>query len=195
MPLRNGEHGYGLVTKALHWGTLALMATQFTIGYGMDADAPVDRADDVLDAREDACESENDAAEERCEEAIDRQEDALKDDGDYAVFDGSWDLVDLHVLLGLVILGLAVARTVWRIAVPLPPWDERLGAVDRKVAHATEIALIATQYVIPLSGLWLILSSDDSVLPLHIVGHAVFFGALVLHVGLVVRRGLVARML
>ena len=36
MPLRNGEHGYGLVTKSVHWGTLLLMAVQFTVGYGMD---------------------------------------------------------------------------------------------------------------------------------------------------------------
>ena len=79
MPLRNGDHGYGLVTKAFHWGTLALMAAQFTIGYGMDADAAVDRADDRVNAQDEACESENDAAEERCEEAVDRQEDALKE--------------------------------------------------------------------------------------------------------------------
>ena len=196
MPLRNGEHGYGFVSKALHWGTLALMSAQFTIGYGMDAED--DRADDVLDAHEDACESENDASEERCEEAVDAREDALKDD-DYSVFDGSFDgsfdLVDLHVVLGLTILALAVARTAWRIGTPLPPWDERLNPFDRRVAHATEITLIATQYVVPLSGLWLIASSDDSVLPLHIVGHAVFYAALVLHVGLVLRRGLLARLL
>ena len=194
MPLRNGEHGYGLITKALHWGTFLLMATQFTIGYGMEADAAVDRADDRLDSQDKACESENDAAEERCEEAVDRQEDALKDD-DYAVFDGGLDLIDLHVVLGLVILALAVARTVWRTTTPLPPWDDRLTPVDRKVAHATEVTLIATQYVVPLSGIWLVLASDDSVLPLHIAGHVAFFAALAVHIGLVLRRGLLARML
>ena len=170
------------------------MAGQFTIGYGMEADSAVDRADDRLDSQDKACESENDAAEERCEEAVDRQEDANKED-DYAVFEGDFDLVDLHVVLGLLILALAIARTAWRIGTPLPPWDDRLTPLDRKLAHGTEVTLIATQYVIPLSGLWLIASSDDSVLPLHIVGHAVFFAALVLHVGLVVRRGLLARML
>jgi len=194
MPLRNGDHGYGSVTKALHWGTVATMAVQFTIGYRMDADAGSDRADDRLDARDDACESEDDAVEERCEEAVDRQEDAVKDD-DYAVFDGSFDVVDLHVVLGLVILGLAVARTLWRVGTPLPPWDERLTGTDRRVAHATEVALIGTQYVIPLSGLWLVLADDDSVLPLHIAGHIGFFVALAVHVGLVLRRGTLTRML
>ena len=193
MPLRNGEHGYGLVTKALHWGTLAAMAVQFTIGYRMDADGPSDRADDRLDAREDACESENDAAEERCEEALDRQEDAVKDD-DYAVFHGSFDVVDLHVVLGLVILALAVVRTVWRLTTPLPPWDERLTPLDWRVANATERVLIATQFVIPLSGLWLVLADDDAVLPLHVAGHVGFFVALAVHVGLTLRRRTLGRM-
>ena len=194
MPLRNGEHGYGLVTKTVHWGTLLLMAVQFTVGYGMDADAGTDRADDRLDALEDACESENDAAEDRCEDAVDRQEDAVKDD-DYTVFDGDFDLLDLHVVLGLAILALAVVRTLWRIGTPLPPWDGRLTPVDRRVATATEITLIAATYVIPLSGLWLLLADDDSVLPLHIAAHIGFFVALAVHVGLVLRRGLLARML
>lgn len=194
MPLRNGEHGYGTVTKGLHWLTLALMAVQLTIGYTMDADAASDRADDRLDAVEDACESADDAAEERCEEAADRQEDAVKDD-EYAVLDGSLDPVDLHVLLGLVILALAVARTVWRVTTPLPPWDERLSAMDRRVANVTERVLIGTQFVVPLSGLWLVLADDDALLPLHVAGHLVFFAALAVHVGLVLRRRTLARML
>ncbi len=60
------------------------------IGYGMDADASVDRADDVVDAREMRAGRRTMPPEERCEDAVDRQEDALKDEGDYAVFDGSW---------------------------------------------------------------------------------------------------------
>ena len=194
MPLCNGDHGYGWMTKALHWGTVGAMAIQFTVGYRMDADAGTDRADERLDAREDACESEDDAAEERCEEALDRQEDVVEEDA-YAVLDGSFDVVDLHVVLGLVILALAVVRTVWRVTTPLPPWDERLAALDRRVANATERVLIATQFVIPLSGLWLVLADDDSVLPLHVAGHVAFFVALVVHVGLTLKRGTLARML
>jgi cytochrome b561 len=194
MPLRNGEHGYGWMTKTLHWATLLLMAVQFTIGYGMEADAEVDRVDDRLDAQEDACESENDAAEDRCEDAVDAREDANKD-SDYAVFEGDLDLVDLHVVLGLLILGLAVGRTLWRLRTPLPPWDERLGPLDRRLEHAAEVVLLSSQYVIPLSGLWLILANDDSVLPLHIAGHVAFFAGLLLHLGIVLRRGTLTRML
>ena len=194
MPLRNGEHGYGLVSRTLHWATLLVMAVQFTIGYGMEADAGVDRVDDALDAREDACESEDDAAEERCEESVDAREDAAKD-SDYAVFEGDLGLVDLHVVLGLLVLALAVVRTAWRLGTPLPPWDERLTPVDRRLEHAAEVVLLTSQYVIPLSGLWLVLADDDAVLPLHVAGHVAFFAGLLLHLGIVLRRGTLRRML
>ena len=38
--LRNGEHGYGVVTKVLHWLTVAAIVGQFFVGYTMDADSP-----------------------------------------------------------------------------------------------------------------------------------------------------------
>jgi cytochrome b561 len=194
MPLRNGEHGYGQVTKALHWVTLLLMSAQFTIGYAMDADAASDRADELIDAREEACESGDDEAEERCEQALDRQEDAAKDD-EYAVLDGSFDLVDLHVVLGLAILVLGLGRILWRARTPLPPWDERLSPLDRRVENLVERALIATQLLVPISGLWLVLADDDALLPMHVAGHVAFFGALAVHVVLVLRRGTLERML
>ena len=35
---RNGEHGYGWVTKVLHWLTFGLVVAQFVVGYLMDDD-------------------------------------------------------------------------------------------------------------------------------------------------------------
>ena len=32
MGARNGEHGYGWVTKTLHWSTVALVLAQFVVG-------------------------------------------------------------------------------------------------------------------------------------------------------------------
>lgn len=32
MPLRNGEHGCGLVTTSLHWLTVAAITSQFAVG-------------------------------------------------------------------------------------------------------------------------------------------------------------------
>ena len=36
MNARNGDHGYGFVTKWLHWVTVGLLAAQFAVGYLMD---------------------------------------------------------------------------------------------------------------------------------------------------------------
>ena len=33
---RNGEHGYGWVTKSLHWLTVAALIAQFVVGYLME---------------------------------------------------------------------------------------------------------------------------------------------------------------
>ena len=38
MPLRNGSHGYGTVTRSLHWATVLVLAAQFALGYTMDVD-------------------------------------------------------------------------------------------------------------------------------------------------------------
>jgi cytochrome b561 len=38
MHLRNGEHGYGVVTKLLHWLTVAAVAGTFLVGHRMDFD-------------------------------------------------------------------------------------------------------------------------------------------------------------
>ncbi len=43
MPLRNGPHGYGAVTKTLHWLTVLAIAAQFVVGYTMDDDSEAGR--------------------------------------------------------------------------------------------------------------------------------------------------------
>lgn len=103
-------------------------------------------------------------------------------------------LLTVHVLLGLTILALALLRVWWRRRTTLPPWAESLTAFDRRLAHWTERALYLSLFAIPLSGLWLVLVSDDA-LAVHIASHVVFFVAFAAHVGLVTRRGLLRRML
>ena len=95
MTARNGEQGYGWVTKALHWATVATLVAQFVVGWTLsdDAyDAAADRAQQRVDAFEDAgkdaAEQQGQAAEEefeaeveseveRREEAIDAREDSF----------------------------------------------------------------------------------------------------------------------
>jgi hypothetical protein len=60
--------------------------------------------------------------------------------------------------------------------------------------HATEVALLNLLFVVPLTGLSLVLGDDD-LLPLHVAAHVAFFVALAAHLGMVIGRRLVPRML
>jgi cytochrome b561 len=177
MPLRNGVHGYGLVTKTLHWTTVVAIASQFTVGYWMDAD-------DSGRGRGRGGDDSSGSGRGR----------GRGGDDDLSAFDGRLDLVDLHVVLGLVIVGLAVTRVLWRRTTPLPPWSPRLTPADRRIVHATEVTLLAMLFLVPITGLALLLAGDD-LLPLHIAAHVAFFVALAAHLAMVVGKGLVPRML
>jgi cytochrome b561 len=99
-----------------------------------------------------------------------------------------------HVLLGLAIVVVGVLRVVWRRTTPLPPWDARLTETDRVVLHWAERTLLALLFVVPATGIALVVGSGDLV-PLHIAAHLCFYAALLVHVGVVVRRRVVGRML
>jgi cytochrome b561 len=209
MRLRNGEHGYGAVTKLLHWLTVGAIAGQFLVGYRMptEADMPEvdcdppdeehsggdtsDGKDERLDREEDRCESAQDI---RQDEADDLVGTAWADLGAGHILDGGLSLPEAHVLLGIAILLLAVLRVLWRATTPLPPWDERLGPADRRIVHATEVALLVLLFVVPITGLLLVTGLDESVL-LHVAAHVAFFVALGAHLAMVVGRRLVGRML
>ena len=89
---------------------------------------------------------------------------------------------------------LAVVRVIWRRASGLPPWAESLSDGERRLATFTERTLLALLFVIPTTGIALVVGDDD-LLPLHVAAHIAFFVALAAHVGLVLRRGLLPRML
>jgi cytochrome b561 len=111
--------------------------------------------------------------------------------GDEELLDNLEGLLAVHVALGLTILALAVLRVAWR-RTGLPPRAATLRDGERTLAHWTERVLLATLFVIPLSGL-LVLVVDDEWLPLHVGGHIAFFVALAAHLGLVLRHQLVDR--
>jgi cytochrome b561 len=168
MPLRNGEHGYGAVTKTLHWLTFLVVAAQFAVGVTMDTDAG------VLDRREEACEATDDseaaeAEEERCEEQVESEEEATEDRPS-----------DLHVVLGVLVLVLAGARVLWRAATPLPPWSERYGRPARLLQHWLEKAMLTLLFVVPVSGL--LLYRGDVALAVHVASQVALLGAVTAHV-------------
>jgi cytochrome b561 len=208
--LRNGEHGYGLVTKVLHWLTVALLVAQFAVGLTMDTDAhhrASDRADDRADAleerREDQAERQGEGAEERLEDEVERREeaaDALEDDhGDVVaqlLSGDGWadglEGLEVHVLLGALLLLVAAVRLVWRRTTPLPPWAEHLGEGERRLEGVLEKAMLALLVVVPATGLLLVLVSDDLV-ALHVAAQLLLVSTVAIHVGLVLKHTVVRR--
>lgn len=209
MPWRNGEHGYGAVTKLLHWLTVAALGTQVVVGLTMEADAAAERAEEAAEARAEAADESTDAAEdaasteveeEAVEQAGERAEEAAEAEADHAADreylvgpgDGI-DLLDVHVALGVSILALGIVRVVWRRVGGLPPWAAGLSAGERTAASWIEKVLLASLFLVPGTGLALVLTQDDVLVPLH-VGALVLLGvAVVAHVGLVLRHTLVRR--
>ncbi len=97
----------------------------------------------------------------------------------------------VHVALGLTILALAVVRVLWRRRAGLPPWAETLSPGERAFAAWTEKALLALLFVVPLTGLWLVLVSDA--VGVHVAGHIALYVAVAAHVGLVLKHQLIDR--
>jgi cytochrome b561 len=192
MPLRNGPHGYGLVTKLLHWVTVAALLTQFLVGYVMAAfygDFEKADCDIEADRLEEQCELRQERLEARADDPLGT---AYSDLGSGDILGGGLSLPEVHVLLGLLVLVLAASRVLWRRTAGLPPWAEGLSAGERTLAHWTEKLLLSLMFVIPLTGLLLVVVSYD-LLPLHIAAHIGFFATIATHLGLVLKHQLVDR--
>ncbi len=209
MPLRNGEHGYGIVTKVLHWLTVAAIIGQFAVGWTMEAgDEALDREKDRIDALEDAgkdqAKDQGDAAEDAFKDEIDRLEDELDArEDDYVsaafsdVFAGDFlgdglSLPEAHVLLGLSIIALGLLRVVWRVTTLLPPWADYLRPGERRLEALLEKLLLTLLFVVPGTGLLLIAGETDW-LPVHIAAQLVLLLVIVVHVGLVLSHTIVRR--
>jgi cytochrome b561 len=167
------RRAYGAVARTLHWGTLAALVAQFTIGYVMHGD-------------DDSGHGRGRGQGEGSGHGRGRGGD------DDTALGGGWSLLHTHVTLGLFILLLAVVRVAWRRASGLPQWAETLSPGERRLATVTERTLLTTLFVIPLTGIALVLGDDD-LLPLHVAAHVTFFAALATHVGLVLKHQLVDR--
>jgi cytochrome b561 len=197
MRLRNGEHGYGIVTKTLHWLTAAAVVAQFAVGWTMGADdTRLELDEDELKQLEDFAKQQDEATEEWIENEIDRLEDGLdaREDSYFAdafAQDGL-SLPEVHVLLGLSIILLGLIRVLWRATTPLPPWAEHLSAGERRVEGWLERVLLTLLFVVPATGLALLALGDDW-LPLHITAQVVLLATIAVHVGLVLKHTVVRR--
>ena len=175
--------GYPRATKLLHWATVVVLAAQLLVGYQLDDDA----ARAAVEAREEQLEERADRNEAR-EEALEERADALADREEA----GDTPLLPLHVGLGLTVLALAAVRLARRKVVPLPPWAEQLSGPERTWAHRSEQSLYLALVAMPLSGLGLLLVTDD-LLPVHVASHVLLYVALAAHVGLVLKHQLLLR--
>ena len=164
---------YGRTTRVFHWTTVVALVSQFIVGYSMDADDGHGRGRGR--GRGDG--SGRGRGRGR--------------GGDVDVF-GDNRLLTVHVVLGVTILVLTIVRLWWRTRTTLPPWAPGLSHGERTLAHWTERALYVLLFAIPLSGLWLVLVSDDAV-GVHVAAHIAFFVVITLHVGLVLKHQLIDR--
>jgi cytochrome b561 len=134
MHLRNGRHGYGLVTKLLHWLTVVAIAAQFVVGWTMSADdAGADRAEDrlgrleerfeaELDRLEERAETQGDAAEERFEEQADRLRERFEADQDAAETrfdDDEFVSAAFPDVVSLAFLGNGISAPEWHVLLGL----------------------------------------------------------------------------
>jgi cytochrome b561 len=166
---RNGEHGYGWVSKTLHWLTVVLVLAQFVVGYVM-------RGEDSGGGHGRGRGHGHGSGHGR------------GGDDDFS----SLALLPVHVTLGVLILAVAITRVAWRVNTPLPPWAPSLTPAERRVATASERTLLCLLFIVPATGLVLVLGDDD-LLPLHITAHVAFFLALATHLSLVLGRALRGR--
>ena len=197
MRLTNGGHGYGIVTKTLHWLTVAAIVAQFAVGWTMGADdAALDREKEAIEQLEELAKHQDEATEEWLENEIDRLDEGLdaREDNYFAdafARDGL-SLPEVHVLLGLSILLLALVRVLWRATTSLPPWANHLSPGERRLEALLEKALLTLLFVVPGTGLALLALGDDW-LPLHIGAQLMLLAAIAAHVGLVLRYTVVRR--
>jgi cytochrome b561 len=177
MPTSAAPTGYRAASKVLHWLTVLALAAQFAVGYAMEAD----------DSGHGRGRGRGRGGGSGRGRGRGGESQGYLDDPD--------TLLKVHVVLGLTILVLAVARVVWRRVAGLPPWAEQLSPGQRRLATWTERVLLTTLFAIPATGLALVASGEDDLLWLHVAAHVTFFAALLAHLGLVAWRGLLPRML
>jgi cytochrome b561 len=159
---RNGAHGYGFVTRWLHWVTVGLLLAQFVVGYLMEDHGGRGRGRG----------RGGDGSGSGRGRGRGGEDEALA-------------LLPLHVSLGIAIIAIAIVRVFWRLSTPLSPWAESLSSAERRIATLTERSLLTLLFLIPLTGLVLVLGEDDDLLGVHIAAHIAFYAAVAAHLALV----------
>jgi cytochrome b561 len=79
--------------------------------------------------------------------------------------------IDLHKSFGLTVLGLVLARILWRLSHPAPPLPGAYARLERIAAHGVHLLLYGLMLLLPISG-WLHDSAfkDAAAHPLNLFG-------------------------
>jgi len=79
--------------------------------------------------------------------------------------------IDLHKSFGLTVLGLVLARILWRLSHPAPPLPSAYARLERIAAHGVHLLLYGLMLLLPISG-WLHDSAfkDAAAHPLSLFG-------------------------
>ena len=176
MRMRNQSEGYGLVTKLLHWATVAALAAQFAVGYALTG------ADDLIEPL--------------AERWLGGEDNLLL--VHVALGVGVLALAALRLLWRA---GTPLPE--W--AEGLSPTERRVAHVVERLLYATLVLIPLTGLALVLASgedwdlgnrEWVApfeLADDDVLLGAHIATHLAFFAALAVHVGLVLKHQLVDR--
>ena len=69
-------------------------------------------------------------------------------------------LYEWHKSVGLVAFAVAVGRSLWRMAAPLPDWAPHLSAGEKRAIHAIERTLYLCLVLMPASGFVFVMAGD-----------------------------------
>ena len=72
-------------------------------------------------------------------------------------------LYNWHKSIGLIVLGVALLRYVWRKTAPLPDWAPNLSNSERRAIHGIERTLYACMFLMPVSGFLFVMSGGFGV--------------------------------
>ena len=61
--------------------------------------------------------------------------------------------INIHAVVGLAVLALAMARVLWRLRSPPPPYPEGVSALTRRLSHPVHWLLYALMVILPAVGI------------------------------------------
>ena len=93
-------------------------------------------------------------------------------------------VINMHALIGLTVLVLAIGRLFWRMAHPAPEFPQTISALDRNVAKIIHAGLYILMIAVPIIGIptWL-WSGQDIFRPLMEAHEIAAFALIALVVG------------